>query len=145
MSAQCQTETAKNMTMKIYRIILAGLVMTAMLAGCKNGGSSCQSCSVYTASFAHDVVPIFKSNCALSGCHTGSAATANHLSLDSAVAYAQVTASGSYLVAGNANSSLLYSQLLAGASNHMPNNGGQLSECDIQKIYCWINQGALNN
>jgi hypothetical protein len=91
------------------------------------------------------VIPILAANCAITACHTGSGSGAANISFDSAVAYTQATASGRYILAGNANASSFYSQLLAGSANHMPNNGRQLSACDIGKIYCWINQGALNN
>ena len=83
----------------------------------------------------------------MAGCHTGPANTAaGHVSLDSVLAYAQVTYPGKgYVVASYPNNSILYSQLLPGFPNHMPNNGGQLDDCTIQKIYCWIQQGALDN
>jgi hypothetical protein len=130
------------------RAITVCFILVLFVSGCTRDtspGVPCQSCSAYTASFARDIIPIFSANCSLPACHTGTASNADHLSLDSAVAYTQVTAAGSYILTGNANASLLYSQLFAGANNHMPNNGRQLSDCDIQKIGCWINQGAVNN
>ena len=122
------------------------ILLTFMIWGCtKDNASNCQSCT--TTSFRTDIIPILTLNCAISGCHTGPASSsAGNITLDSALAYAQVNSPGKgYIVAGSPNSSLLYSQLLAGFPNHMPNNGKQLDDCDIKKIYCWIEQGDLNN
>lgn len=130
------------------RAILICLMLIAILSGCTKdqaNNSACQTCSVI--SFRTDIIPIFQANCSMSGCHTGApASAAGHVSLDSAVAYAQATYPGKgYVTAYNANNSILYSQLLPNFPNHMPNNGKQLDDCTIKKIYCWINQGALNN
>jgi hypothetical protein len=128
--------------------ILVSLIIIVFIAGCtrdKAIDSTCQGCAA-TVSFRSDIIPIFRANCALSGCHTGPTATAQgHVSLDSALAYTVVTEPGKgYVVASNPGYSILYSQLLVGSNNHMPLTG-QLSDCDIQKIFCWIQQGAQNN
>ncbi len=129
----------------MYRAILTCLALALILTACTKDHASdqaCQSCSVI--SFRGDIIPIFRVSCALSGCHTGTS-HAGGVDLDSAAAYAQATHPGTgYVTAGSPNTSVLYSQLLAGFPNHMP-VGGQLDPCDVQKIYCWIEQGALNN
>ena len=131
----------------MYRAILVCVTLIACLSSCtrdKAPGITCQDCST-SVSFNTEIIPILAANCAITGCHTGSASSAQNISFDSAVAYTSASGHGRYILAGNANASLFYSQLLSGANNHMPNNGQQLGACDIQKIYCWINQGALNN
>ena len=129
--------------MKTGGAIFAALVLLLVLSNCskdKGSTSNCQTCS--TISFKADIIPIFKSNCALSGCHLN---VAGHVNLDSAVAYTQITAPGKgYIVAGNPNNSILYMQLVPGGSPIMPPTG-QLDACTSQKVYCWILQGALNN
>ena len=131
----------------MYRIVLVGFLLLWCLASCTKDNASNSSCAACgSISFRADIIPIFFSQCAKSGCHTGQPAmAAGHISLDSAIAYGQATYPGKgYVNAGNPNSSILYSQLLSGSINHMP-VGGQLDPCTIQKIYCWIQQGALDN
>ena len=129
--------------MKIGGAIFAGLILMLLLSECskdKGNTSACQTCP--TISFKTDIIPIFKSNCALSGCHLN---YPGRVSLDSAVAYAQITAPGrGYVVAGSPNASILYLQMIPGGSPIMPPTG-QLDACTSHKIYCWILQGALNN
>ena len=131
----------------MVRAILVSAFLAAVLYGCtRDQASTTASCPGCPAiSFTADIIPIFQANC-VSACHTGpTGSAAGHISLDSAVAYAQITESGTgYVVPGYANYSLVYSELLAGNSLHMP-VGGQLDPCSIQKIYCWINQGAKDN
>lgn len=111
----------------------------------KTGNNTCAS-TCDTISFKADIIPIFTVNCALSGCHNVANGTNHYVNLDSAQAYASITQTGTgYIVAGNPSYSVLLGQLYRGATEHMPNNGGQLDACDIQKISCWIQQGALNN
>ena len=153
MSARHQTATAKSRESLIayfytmYRAIPVCLILVAILSGCardKASGVICQDCTVIV-SFNKEVIPILTTYCAIPNCHTGSARGALNISYDSTVAYAQATARGRFILPGNANASLFYTQLLPGANNHMPNNGVQLDPCTIQKIYCWIQQGGLNN
>jgi hypothetical protein len=128
------------------RVILI-FILLAFATGCTKGkNNTCQSCSV-PVSFSMDIIPIFTTNCAITGspCHA-SGSNSGGLGLDSAVAYAQSTDPvKGFVIAGKPSSSILYTQLPAGAVNHMPLNRKQLDDCDIQKIYCWINQGAVNN
>ena len=121
------------------------LVVTTYCAGCKRDPikpSGCSNCITY--SFKADIIPIFQQNCSTIGCHT-SPNPAFNISLDSAVAYAAITHPGTgYVVAGNPNLSVMLSQLYTGVNPHMP-IGYQLDACDIQKIYCWIQEGAPDN
>jgi|GEM_PF-65653 len=147
-SSPCEVPSWTNsIELLKWRTMVAVWTLMLFLSACakdKAPGVTCQDCTV-NVSFNTEVIPILSANCATTGCHTGAATSAQNISFDSAVAYTQATARGRYIVAGNANQSIFYSQLLPGAINHMPNNGIQLTACDIQKIYCWINQGALNN
>ncbi len=131
-------------------VILLGLLWVVVLSGCQKDktptGSTCTTCSA--TSFKTDIIPILNQNCATStACHQGSFAANGHLNLDSAVAYAQITAAGTgYIIDSNANNSIVYDELASptNAGTHMP-IGIQLDQCTVQKVYCWIQQGALNN
>ena len=123
------------------------LILVVMLYSCakdKTQANTCTTCP--TISFKADIIPIFNQNCATTtSCHHGSNAVSSHLDLDSAVAYSQATQAGTgYVKPNDANNSILYDQLFAGVGHHMP-VGGQLDQCTMQKIYCWIQEGALNN
>lgn len=122
-------------------------IWVAMLSGCAKDKAQTSTCTTCPAtSFKADIIPIFNTNCATTtSCHHGSNAVSGHLDLDSTVAYAQATQAGTgYVKPNDANNSILYDQLFAGVGQHMP-IGGQLDQCTMQKIYCWIQEGAPNN
>jgi hypothetical protein len=132
----------------MVKSIFFGLILCLLLSTCTKdhtGQSTCTGC-VDTVSFRANIIPIFNQNCATStSCHIGSNAVSGHFNLDSTVAYAQATQAGTgYVVPGNPVNSILYDQLMPGANQHMP-IGSQLDNCSIQQVYCWIEQGALNN
>ena len=129
------------------RAIMFGLVLLLFFSACSKSKTTTQVCQTCpTISFKSDIIPIFKANCALSGCHITATGSNDNVALDSAEAYASIMHPGTgYIIAGNPSNSILLGQLYAGVSNHMPNNGTQLDNCTIQKISCWIQQGALNN
>ncbi|MEP6573020.1 MAG: Ig-like domain-containing protein [Gemmatimonadota bacterium] len=107
--------------------------------------------NVLAVSFATDVQPIFSANCL--GCHFVGGQVPN---LTAGSSYAAIVGviSGSvsctgntYVVAGNAATSLVYAKVIASAppcGGHMP-PGGQLSSGNLQTIADWINAGAPNN
>ncbi len=83
-------------------------------------------------SFKNEVFPIFNSNC--KGCHSGG--VLDFSSLTSTWSSINKT---KYIVAGNPESSLIYTKLTSGSHE---------SRCpvdDRNKIYSWITQGALND
>ncbi|HWB63562.1 MAG TPA: c-type cytochrome domain-containing protein [Chitinophagales bacterium] len=122
-----------------------GLFCLAVIGSCSKDQANKQNCgSCPTVSFKADIIPVFMQNCALSGCHDAVTHEQN-LDLDSAVAYVNATRSGTgWVKPSDPANSILLSQLYAGSNNHMP-VGGQLDDCTIQKVSCWISQGALNN
>ena len=130
----------------MWRAVGICIIVIACLSSCTKDTavySPCPGCPS-NISFSAAIIPIFASNCSSVGCHNTST-HAGSVDLDSAYAYAAITKPGTgYVVAGNADYSLVYSELLPGNSLHMPISS-QLDACDIQKIQCWINQGALNN
>ncbi len=122
----------------------------ALFIGCANdhgnpvpAEASCASAGQDTISFQKDILPVFATSCATSGCHSGSTPSGN-LNLENTKAYAQLAKKGSgYLIPSNPTASVLYSQLIS-VSQPMPPTG-KLSSCNIQLIENWISQGAKNN
>jgi uncharacterized membrane protein len=100
------------------------------------GDTTGWACSTDTIYFA-DVLPIFISACAGSGCHDA-ATKAKSYQLTS---YATVLSRG--IVAGNANSSKVYTEIANGA---MPPRSSGIVMTAAQKalIANWINKGAKN-
>lgn len=94
-------------------------------------------------SYKRDIQPIFNSNCATSGCHSGTN-SAGGLNLEVSVSYQNLTASKSgYIDTTYPSASLLYSSMTS-VSNPMPPNG-KLSKCTTDLILAWIKQKAKNN
>jgi hypothetical protein len=98
------------------------------------GGTDCDTTNVtYSAS----VLPVIESSC--TGCHSGSSPSGGILLTD----HATISAAGN-IAEGQ------YGSLYGVISHHpgnspMPKNGTQLSDCTIQKIKAWIDQGTPNN
>lgn len=91
-------------------------------------------------SFASDVIPIFQSSCALSGCH----ASGGHApDLTKANAYTSLT-SGGYIRANDPDNSVLMAWLTGKKSPVMPLGSGPNQDINTN-IYAWIKQGAKNN
>ncbi len=83
-----------------------------------------------TISFANDILPIMENNC--TSCHNASNASGGY-DLSN---YAGVTQ----------NTGKVYGSILQdGSASSMPQGGSKIADSSIQKINCWINQGAKNN
>jgi hypothetical protein len=125
--------------------ILSGMIAVLMIAitGCSktetvviNPGSSITE----TQSFQKDIIPVFASSCATSGCH---AAGGKAPDLSSANAFKALN-NGNYLKAGDPDNSVLMLWLNGKKSPVMPLGAGPDEKINA-KIYAWIKQGAKNN
>jgi hypothetical protein len=85
-------------------------------------------------SFSSDLVPIFTTNCALSGCHVPGSQVP-YLTADKA--YQQLL--GGFVNTIKPDQSELYIQINGNMQVHIPNAD------DRQKVYDWIRNGAPNN
>ena len=85
-------------------------------------------------SFSNDLQPIFKTNCALSGCHVPGSQTP-YLTPD--LAYQQLL--GGFVNTVVPAQSIIYTEINGEMEVHIPNAD------DRQKIYDWIRNGAPNN
>ncbi len=88
-----------------------------------------------TISFSQTIRPILQNNCTNGGCHTANQPDGGY-TLDH---YAGVTAV--------ASSGQLYDAITwSGGASPMPkNSSSKISDCNIESIRKWIQQGALNN
>jgi len=102
------------------------------------------TCSLpVTVSYSNDVQTIFNTQCATSGCHTGSSPTGN-LNLSTGNSYAQLSKKGSgYIDTITPTNSLLYAQMNSSSSPMPPS--GKLDDCKIQLVLKWLQQKARNN
>ena len=86
------------------------------------------NCNLTGVSFSNDIRPLIEVNCAISGCHVPGTGNISYTTFE-----------GFKTVAENGR---LHHMVVE--TRQMP-PVGSLSECSIDKIEAWINQGALNN
>lgn len=103
-------------------------------------------CDPNVVYFEQDVLPILQSSCGYSGCHD--AATAEEGIV--LVSYASMMNSeeSNLVVAGQPQNSELYEVLVEDNPDKLmppPGDGGPLSQEQIDLIWTWLEQGALNN
>jgi hypothetical protein len=121
-------------------ILMVALVFVTALSGCyKDIISPGQDPNgpPQFVSFSGDLVPLFSNNCALSGCHDG---TAHNPDLRASKAYDALT-NGGFINTVVPTNSIIYGEVKSG---DMPPTGA-LKASDVQKILDWIRNGAPNN
>jgi len=104
--------------------------------------STSSSCDPDTVYFVNDVLPIFASSCAMSGCHDAISAEHGVILND----YFHILSTGD-INPGDPNGSKVYEVLFESGEDLMPPTGSGVSLTADQKdaIYTWILQGAQNN
>ena len=103
----------------------------------------CDPAVVY---FEQDVLPILQSSCAYSGCHD--AATAEEGIVLESYASMMNSEESNLVVPGQPQNSELYEVLVEDNPDKLmppPDDGGPLSQAQIDLIWTWLEQGALNN
>lgn len=100
------------------------------------------SCSPDTVYFQNEVLPIFASSCAMSGCHDANTAE-DGVILDS---YFNILSTGD-VDPGDPNGSKVFEVLYETGEDMMPptSSGVTLTQEQRDAIYTWILQGAQNN
>ncbi len=95
-----------------------------------------------TVSFSKDLVPIFKSDCALSGCHV----TGGHApDLEAEDAYSSLM-KGNFINKAAPESSIIYERLTGKLTPGMPMKAPGSDPLQIEELFlAWASQGALNN
>lgn len=102
-----------------------------------NTAESIADASAAQVCFEGDVLPIFQSSCAKSGCHDA-ASHKEGLVLDS---YKNIVR-GEGIVPGNARASELFQSIVSGKMP--PGSNPKLTSTQVATIRKWINQGAKN-
>lgn len=117
--------------------LCAGILATTIVwvSACSKDSEdefAAQQCNTENMKYSTDILPIISANCY--GCH-GNGTVTNGIDLDG---YAKLK-----IQAGNGD--------LVGAVSHaagytpMPYNAPKLSDCDINKIKSWVQNGAPDN
>lgn len=135
--------------MNNYRscLLLTGILLSSYACTYNKGEAVNPVCAdvIEQVSFAEDIQPIFTTNCATAGCHSGNTPEGN-LNLEAGKSYAALSKPGAgYIDINTPNYSVLYSSLVS-TSDPMPPAGQQpLSSCDLKRIEVWMKEGALDN
>ena len=114
--------------------VMAGLLLacaTLTLSMCQKESTITYDCTGLTPTYNNDIKAIMNASCALSGCHDASSREAG-INLSS---YAVVKAE-------SANDRFLGSIEHQASYRAMPEGESKLPQASIQKIYCWIQNGA---
>jgi mono/diheme cytochrome c family protein len=119
------------------------IMMVAAIVSCKHeipfnpnnpGGNSNNG-----VCFESDILPIFQSNCAQSGCHDAGSRQEGY-QLDN---YSNIVSKG--IRAGNASNSKIYESLIKNGNDRMPQPpNNPLTAAQINLVATWINEGAQN-
>jgi hypothetical protein len=132
---------------KIHWMILAGMAALGSMVSCKhelydpnNTGGSGNTGGTTGVCFESEILPIFQSSCAKSGCHDAASAEDGYV-LDS---YANIMKKG--IVPGNPSQSKIYEVIMdTDPDDRMPEPpNAPLSKAQTDKIYQWIKEGAKN-
>jgi hypothetical protein len=134
----------------IKQLLLAVLVTSMVYVACQHknnvqpstpGGNDTTTNTSDTAlCFERDILPIFTSNCAMSGCHDATTRAEGY----QFTSYQTIVAKK--FVAGNANETELYKKITDSDPKDIlpPPPNAALSSAQIAKIYDWIQRGAPN-
>lgn len=118
--------------------IIGSLIVTFVLNACYYDEEVVIQGIPTNVSLKNDVVPIFQTNCSITGCHD--AAGSHSPSLTTENAY-QSLINGNYLNTVEPEKSKIYQEITVGG---MPPSG-KLSTNEVKIILGWITDGAKNN
>lgn len=132
---------------RLFPLTLIAILAIGLIIACKHeppvqpggGGLPIPGCTYTDICFESDVLPIFQSSCAKTGCHNAASAEGGYV-LDS---YANIIKKG--VKPGNAGASKLYTILFKTGGDQMPPlPSAPLSQAQRDSIGKWINSGAKN-
>jgi hypothetical protein len=124
--------------------IIAVACLAVILGSCYNDKADklypapVTTCDTTTISYSHDIAPIVIASCYSpgNGCHDAAGAATSGFDYQSSVTAIQSNALSGTLL-GDIN--------WLPRHNNMPKNGSKLSDCEINKMTRWVNEGAPNN
>ena len=130
----------------IQAVILSGILLVTGLVGCKKDTTvvvAPYSTVTTPVSFASQLIPLFASNCALSGCHVTTGGHAPDLTAMNAY---NSLMTGGFINTTTPSASIIYLRLTSQISPGMPltapgSDPGGINELTV----AWIKQGAKNN
>ena len=128
-----------NKSLLIHIIIFAGVVFFTSCASDKKIEPTCNIPAI--VSFGNDIIPIFETRCALPGCHIQSHPT---LDLQTPVAFQNLLDVNEIDLQTPTNSKI-YRRITGITPPQMPLGNEPLSNCQMETILTWIQQGATNN
>ena len=130
-------------TFFITLTILGGIFLSTSIQSCYYdneeeiyGASSTATCDSTAGKFATNVSTIMAAQCATSGCHNATTASAGANLSSYATIKTYITNNKDFFI-GSIKHTSGYSA--------MPKGSTKLATCDISKIESWINAGMLNN
>jgi len=114
------------------KLFLLFFVAYTMFFSCKKNKIDI-SCEGVSVSYANDIVPIINTNCALSGCHVSGFSSGDY-----------TTYTG---LKAKADNGTLKERVVAKKDMPPSTTLGpkSLSDADIKKFFCWIEDGAGKN
>ncbi len=123
------------------RLIIGFVILALAFVGCTYSKKEVDyplvnTCDTSNVKFSADFLPLLSSKCNTSGCHN---------TTDQAGGWVFDTYNGVKDIIDNGNGRLLKSIEHDASVSAMPKGGAKLSDCEINKIKAWINNGALNN
>jgi len=107
----------------------------------KNGNNNSTSCSKDTVYFIQQVLPIFQSSCAMSGCHDA-ATHKEGIKLDT---YSNILSTGGIKVSNPTDSKIYRVMVKSGGERMPPSPAAPMTNSQLTTISKWIGQGAKNN
>lgn len=130
---------------KVLLIALILVIIIVVMIGCQKNTTVTipvvAKTVTETVSFSKDIIPIFSTDCALSGCHISGGHAPN---LTAASAYNSLMG-GSYVNKTEPENSIVYKRLIGKLTPAMP-LGKDANPSNIEGLMlAWITQGANNN
>jgi len=110
---------------KVFRSLVVISVVASVLLSCDKYQKG-YDCTGQTPTYNNDIKAIYDANCATSGCHNSQ----YHASGIDLSTYSGATAANNDAILGSVEHSSGYSA--------MPKNAGKLTDTQIKKIYCWM-------
>lgn len=111
-------------------LFLVGIAIIG-IASCTKTDTITYDCTGLSPTYTTDIKPILDSKCATSGCHDATT-KANGINLSN---YADSKSESS-------RTRFMGSMQHSSGYKPMPENQAKLSDASLQKIYCWIQNGA---
>jgi hypothetical protein len=113
------------------KLIAIAAILAIAIFACKKGTITAYDCTSITPTYTIDIKPIMDASCATLGCH-------NALKKSDGKDYSTY-ASTKALASENGFMGSMQHKL---GYSKMPKGGSKLSDAELQKIYCWVQNGT---